>query len=314
MLSSTARNLYWMARYIERAENTARVLDAATRMALMLPPDATKGQEMVSVATIYGCEAALAERHPQPTIEDLLRYMAIDPENPSSIYCSVQQARNNARAERNNLTTDVWETLNGFWLELDDIAKRPDAVSDERGFLDWVKKQSQLVTGAGFSTLLRDEAFSFLSLGTFVERADSTARILDVKYHILLPTGEPVGGAIDYHQWSEVLASVSAFRTFRRVYTAEILPWRVAELMILHRDLPRSLHFCHRQIHGNLEELAEAHGRRHEAHRMSGEIYSQLRYGKIDRIFQSGLHEFLDEFVARNAQLSNEIEKNFLMI
>ncbi|MCW5730938.1 MAG: alpha-E domain-containing protein [Alphaproteobacteria bacterium] len=313
MLSSTAKNLYWLARYIERAENTARILEATNRIALLTRGRPQGGAEWLSVTGIYGCEMALRERHANPGLEELMHFMAFDEHNPSSIYCGVRAARNNARAERNNLTTDVWENLNGMWLELQSMARQGGPGGDWHGFLDWVKKQAQLVTGAAQSTLLRDEAFNFLALGNFIERGDSTARILDVKYHILLPKGEPVGGSIDYYHWSEILSCVSAFRIYRRVYASAIEPWRVAELMILRRDLPRSLHFCQRQVNFHLEELAEAFAARHEAHRLSGEIYSQLRYGRIELIFQNGLHEFLTDFIQRNGRLSDQIERDFLM-
>ena len=313
MLSSTAKNLYWIGRYIERAENAARVLEAAERIALLSPPDAGHDREWMSVAAIYDCRESFLKAHEGGSLESLLHFMTLDADSATSIFASVRQARDNGRAERNNLTVDVWETLNGFWLELQAIARQRHAGRDWRGLLDWIKKQANLVTGAAHQTMLRDEAFSFLSLGTYIERADNTARILDVKYHILLPQGERIGGSVDYYHWGEILACISAYRTYRRVYASAIEPWRVAELMILNRNLPRSLHFAHRRIDAHLNELAEFHGQRHEAHRLAGELYAQLRYGKIDMIFGAGLHEFLEEFMERNAVLSGQIARDYLM-
>ncbi len=309
MLSSTARNLYWMGRYIQRAENTARMLEATNRMALLSGSD----REWRSVPSIYGMQESFAKRHPKPGMDDLLHFMLLDSENPSSALNCVRSARNNARDERNNLTTDVWEGLNATWLELRGMGAGHGDGFDYRALMDWIKKQAVMVTGAGYSTLLRDDAFNFVMLGTYIERADNTARILDVKYHILLPSGERVGGSLDYYQWAEVLSCIGAYRTYRRVYSSKIEPWRVAELMILRHDLPRSLRFCLMQIDENLNQLAELYGARGEANRLAGKLHSRLRYGRIDSIFQDGLHEFLTDFIRRSATLSGEIAQQFLM-
>jgi len=309
MLSSTARNLYWMGRYIQRAENTARMLEATNRMALLSGSD----REWRSVPAIYGLEESFAGRHAKPAMDDLLHFMLLDADNPSSALSCMRAARNNARAERNNLTTDVWESLNATWLELRGMDQDRGDGFDYRALMDWIKKQAVMVTGAGYSTLLRDDAFNFVMLGTYIERADNTARILDVKYHILLPSGERVGGSLDYYQWAEVLSCIGAYRTYRRVYSSKIEPWRVAELMILRHDLPRSLRFCLMQIDENLNQLAELYGARGEAHRLAGKLHSRLRYGRIDSIFHDGLHEFLTDFIRRNSKLSGEIERQFLM-
>jgi uncharacterized alpha-E superfamily protein len=309
MLSSTAKNLYWMARYIQRAENTARVLEATNRMALLSSSD----REWRSVPLIYGLDAAFAERHAVPNMQDLLHFMTMDEANPSSVVSCFRAARNNARDERNNLTTDLWESLNGTWLDLQSMMQTARNGVDYRQFLDWTKKQAVMATGAAQSTLLRDDAYNFVMLGLQIERADNTARILDVKYHILLPKGERVGGSLDYYQWAEVLSCIGAYRTYRRVYSSKIEPWRVAELMILRHDLPRSLLFCLGQVDRNLAQLAELYGARGEATRLAGKLHSRLRYGRIDTIFQNGLHEYLTDFISGNARLSREIARQFLM-
>jgi uncharacterized alpha-E superfamily protein len=309
MLSSTAKNLYWMARYIQRAENTARVLEATNRMALLSSSD----REWRSVPAIYGLEAPFADRHASPNMQDLLHFMTMDEVNPSSVVSCFRAARNNARDERNNLTIDLWESLNGTWLDLQGMTRTARDGVDYRQFLDWTKKQALMATGAAQSTLLRDDAYNFVMLGLQIERADNTARILDVKYHILLPKGERVGGSLDYYQWAEVLSCIGAYRTYRRVYSSKIEPWRVAELMILRHDLPRSLRFCLSQIDSNLAQLAELYGARGEATRLAGKLHSKLRYGRIDSIFQDGLHEYLTDFISGSARLSQEIGRQFLM-
>src|SRR5262245_47076718 len=232
MLSSTAKNLYWMARYIQRAENTARMLEATNRMALLSGSD----REWRSVPLIYGQDQGFAETYPQARMTDLMRYMTIDEDNPSSIASCFKAARNNARDERNNLTTDLWESLNGTWLELQAMQRSSGDAMDHRAFIDWTKKQAVMATGAAHSTMLRDDAYNFVMLGLYIERADNTARILDVKYHIILPKGERAGGSLDYYQWAEILSCIGAYRTYRRVYSSKIEPWRVAELMILRHD------------------------------------------------------------------------------
>lgn len=313
MLSRTADSLFWASRYMERAENTARVLDVAYRVSLAPGADAEAHGEWASVLAICGCEERFAERHDGVSKRSVIEFMALDPDNPSSIYSSIRIARENARAERNNLTTDIWEALNATWLEIRDMDYAVLAAYGFQKFFDWVKERSHLIRGATMATMLRDDTFNFTRLGTFIERADNTARILDGKYHILLPQTEAVGGAVDYYQWAALLRSVSAFRIYRRIYRDAVLPWRVAELMILHGDMPRSLHFCLREITANLDMLAEIYGERHECHRLAGELHAWLRYGKVEQVFQEGLHEFLTDFIARNNRLAVEIGRNFLM-
>lgn len=308
MLSSTAKDLYWVGRYIQRAENTARLLEATQRMAIQSGSDHAADP----VAAILGQQADFAERFPGRTLSDLLEYMTLDTANWSSLYNTIRMARDNARAERNNITTDVWEALNGLWLEIAAAARDPGR-ADRPAVIETVKKQAVMIGGAAQSTLLRDEAFDFLTVGTFIERADNTARILDVKYHLLRPAGEREGSSQDYFQWAEILSCIGALRTYRRVYRARIEPRRVAELMILRHDLPRSLHHCMAQVDGALSHLADSYARRGEADRLAGEMHAELRYGRIDRIFDEGLHEFLTDFRDRAALLSDEIGRQFLL-
>lgn len=309
MLSSTADNLFWMGRYIERAENTARLLAASSRMSLI----GGGAGEWRSVASIYSIDTApIIARGPTPD-EALLHTLCFDQDNPSSIVGCLKLARHNARAERNNLTVEAWENINGTWLELSEIARKGVPEGEFRAFFDWVKRQTHLILGSIWTTLLRDEAFDFLNVGIFIERADNTARILDVKYHRILPEGEPTSEVIDYYEWAELLACVSAVRAYKRVYQEGMDPRRVAEFLILRQDLPRSLHYCLRRLDEHLGSLAEAHGRRHECHRICGLMYSRLRYGTVDQVFKRGLHYVMDDFTQRIASLSDEIGRNYLM-
>ena len=309
MLSSTADHLYWMARSMERAENTARMLDVTYRMSLLKHSTLEPAQEWSAMLSISGLHAEFAERYDDINQGNVIRFMALDEDNPMSIYNSLHLARENARAVRGTITSEMWEALNQTWLQISGVPKHGIAQDGISGFFDWVKERSHLSRGITYGTLLRDEAFRFLRLGTFLERADNTARILDVKYHILLPSLQDVGGAADYYQWGALLRSVSAFETYRRVYRDVITPHRVAELLILRADMPRSLHACMVGVNQQVEELNGP--KSGDLIRLSGRLYAELRYGKIDDIITQGLHEYLTDIVSRIYALSDCINTTY---
>ena len=242
----------------------------------------------------------------------MIRYLAFDPDFPSSIFSSIRSARENARALRATITTEMWECLNTTWLEIRDLDPNTavdDGLSD---FFDWVKDRALLFRGVTNSTMLRDESYAFLDLGLAIERGDNTVRLLDAKYHVLLPKDEIVGGSVDYYQWGALLRSLSAFRAYHKIYSDVIRPHRVAELLLLRRDMPRSLTSCFERINARLDGLCRDRPR--ECQRIAGELHARLRYGRIDEIFQRGLHEFLIEFLDRNAGLGLRIEQDFMML
>jgi uncharacterized alpha-E superfamily protein len=312
MLSRTANNLYWMARYVERAENTARTLESTYRMSLMPQDPAIVQQEWYAPLNITGTLFPFSGRYTSVVAHDVLRYMVLDAANPSSIISCFRVARENGRAVRGSITSEMWEVLNHTWLELQ---KLNESRLDGEGvleFFDWVKDRSHLFRGVTVGTALRDEAFRFNRLGTFTERADNTARILDVKYHILLPRVEDVGGAVDYYQWAAVLRSVSAFESYRKVYRDVITPLKVAELMILREDMPRSLHACMSEVYEMLRLLATPQA--DEALRLAGEMHAELHFGRIQKIFNAGLHEYLTDFLARIGELGQEINRGFFTV
>jgi uncharacterized alpha-E superfamily protein len=214
---------------------------------------------------------------------------------------------------RTALTADMWEAINATWLDLPRFGETPLRIEDIRPFLDWVKERSQLFGGAANNTMLRNDAYWFVRLGTFTERADSTARILDMKYNVLLPDYEAIGGTLDYYQWAAILRSVSALRAYHWVYRDRLKPWLIAELLILRPEMPRSLVACLSEIAQTLDVLAEAYGVRGECHRVAGQLHSQLRYGKIEAIFKGGLHEYLTGFIDENALLGREISRQYLV-
>ena len=312
MLSRTADHLYWMARYIERAENMARVLDVTYSMSLVPNAAQSEAALWLPALEISGNVEAYEADYGEVNAANVIRYLSMDMNNSSSIYNTLRNARENARAVRVAMTSETWENINALWLEFDQFRDQDLAKNGLREFCDWVKARSHLFRGVCFGTMLRDDAFSFVRLGTFIERADNTARLLDVKYHLLLPEQEEVGGAVDYYEWSAVLRSVSAFQAYQKIFSDTIVPWRVAELLVLRRDMPRSLHACLDEITPILEQLSGI--RQTECRRLAGELHARLRFGKMQDIFQRGLHEFLSDFIDSNNLLGAEIQRAFLSI
>lgn len=313
MLSSTADNLYWLSRYTERAENLARILDVGLRMSLLPHLDGGAEGEWRSTLAAAGGLAGFDERYDEVTAQNVVNYLAFDYANPSSIRSCIKIARNNARAVRTALTGEMWESLNATWLELAETRPQKLERNEIAAFLDWVKDRSLQFRGSTYGSMLRNDGFCFTRLGTFIERADNTARILDVKYHILLPRDERVGGGLDHYQWAAILRSVSALGSYHWLYRDNLKPWQIAELLILRQEMPRSLNACLDEANSLLEQLAAAYGTTGETQRLAGKLYSELRYGRIEQIFQDGLHEFLTDFISKNMDLGSEISKQYLI-
>lgn len=333
MLSRTADHLFWMARYIERAENAARMLDVTCSMALLPQPaeDAERGWR--AVLGISELQSAYDARYGAVVQNDVLDFLVRDPSNPSSIYCCLQAARENARAVRGSLTTEVWETHNDTWLELQSHLKSKLLVRDPQQFFEWVKFRSHLSRGVTIGTMLKDEAFYFVRLGTFLERADNTARLIDVKFHgseaplrLRQRQGQSQGNgaqsqsqrvadAIDHHfdfyYWAAILRSVSAFEIYRKVYRDVITPARVADLLILRDDMPRSLLNCLNEVCSNLEHVRNS--RSHETERRAGLLRAELQYGRIEDIEARGLHAYLTSFLERINDLGSRVSQDFLV-
>ena len=310
MLSRTAENLYWMARHIERAENTARVLDVA-HLSSLLPLDIEGTQAYLWYAplNITGCADSYEVKYGLARADAVTHYMALDPDNPASIYSCLRLARENARTVRGAITSEMWEVINDTWLELNRLPRQMD-YEKFRSFFDWVKDRSHLFRGVTLGTILKDIGLSFIKLGTFLERADNTARILDVKYHILLPSVNDVGGAADYYQWGSLLKSVSAFEAYQKIYRDAISPQRVSELLIFRDDMPRSLHACLNEVEAALIDINGFSGQ--EARRLAGEQHAALHFGRIEDAFGRGLHEYLTDFLKNTALLGREIRDAYL--
>ncbi|ANK82316.1 MAG: hypothetical protein TEF_17085 [Rhizobiales bacterium NRL2] len=314
MLSRTADDVYWASRYVERAENLARLMEVAVRMSLM-PMKAEDGGEWLSVLIASGTEPLYLEKYKSVTEADAIHFIAFDGDNPSSIYNCLKNARESMRAQRHTITRELWEAVNDTWHGIRDMDVEAMERRGRSEFFDWVKQRSHLVRGAIAGTMIRDDLYNFLRIGTFVERADSTARILDVKYHLILPEGVPLGGAADYYQWTALLQSVSAHVNYRRLFGEAVRSIRVAELLILRDEMPRSIRSCYDEIMRNLEDLSGDYGRSLPSLRMAGRVHAQIKYGTIDEIFNLiGLHEFLTSVVDRNIEIGAQIQRDFLLV
>lgn len=316
MLSRTADHLFWMARYTERAENTARMLDVNVQTAL-LPQSAHAAEQgwraMLGISELLD---AFDDKYGLLAAKDVIDFMVRDPDNPSSIAACLTQARENARAVRGTLTTEVWETHNATWLDLQGKLDSGLLERDPSEFFEWVKYRSHLSRGVTIGTMLRDEAFYFIRLGTHLERADNTARILDVKFH---------GAAVsphadinpdkelqrDFYYWAALLRSVSGFENYRKVYRDVITPERVAELLILRADMPRSLLACVEEVVANLQQVRNDVSA--DTERFAGKLLAELKFGSIEEILDDGLHGFLTQFLERIFELGNRVSRDFLV-
>lgn len=318
MLSRTADHLYWMARYSERAENLARLLDVTYQMSLVPHDAAAERSNWHAVIALNSLEQPFSLRHREASADSVLRFMVRDDTHPSSIHSCLRGARENAHAVRGTLTAEMWETINETWLQLRSRSFEEIHDAGIADFFDWVKQRASLLRGAMFGTMLRDEAFHFIRLGALLERADNTARILDVKYHGAARSQRQVAGQEDelleageFYHWGALLRSVSAFEVYRKVYRDVITPERVAELLILRADLPRALHSCMAGIVEILDQVRN--DRSDETLRRAGQLHAKLRYGVMADIYARGLHAWLDDFIDAINDLGTRVGEDFLV-
>lgn len=312
MLSRTADHLYWMARYTERAENTARMLDVAVQTSMLPQSSADAESSWRAMLGISELESAFDAKYDVLDARNVLKFMISDPGNSSSIVSCLTGARENARAVRGVLTTEVWETHNATWLEVQQRLEKVALDGDPSDFFEWVKYRSHLSRGVTVGTMLTDEAMYFLRLGTFLERADNTARILDVKYHAAKQAGTgDVVNQRDFYYWAALLRSVSGFEIYRKVYRDVITPERVAELLILRGDMPRSLLACMDDVVDNLHHIRNDVSA--DTERFAGRLHAELKFGHIDDILKAGLHHTLTEFLENIYELGNRVSRDFLV-
>jgi uncharacterized alpha-E superfamily protein len=310
MLSRTAENLYWMARYIERAESTARLIEMGQRMAML--PGAGARDEWRSVVMAAGA-ADLFEKEERITEAAAVRALLLSDDNSSSIRNCLSKARANGKAVRTALTREMWEALNDGWRRLETVEEDDTAALRRElpDILDWTRARATLFRGAAEAGMLRNDGWDFLRLGGFLERADMVLRLLDVKYYVLLPETEVVGGGRDHHQWTSVLYATSASRAYHHVYRGDYAPWKIADFLILNRAFPRSLLHCYRETGRHLDRIARRYGKRHECHTTANVMVARLEDAGMGELFRDGLHEFIGEAIRVTGRLSSEISRAY---
>lgn len=312
MLGKTAGGVFWMLRYMERSENTARMIDAGLRMSLTRSNAAES--EWSSILTALGLLVDYQSRHDTVDGARVINFLLRDKTNPGSVMSAVEAARTNARMVRTALTREVWEAVNECWMDLNALLARQVSRQDLPDILQTVRQRSAYVRGALAGTMVRNDIYNFARIGTFFERADNVSRVLDVKYYILLPSVMAVGSATDNVQWETILRSTAAARAYQSLHDSEYNPRDIAEFLILDHRLPRSLAFCYTKISDNLEYLARDYGERMPCHDLAGQICTRFETTSIEQIFENGLHEFITEFLTDSHALGRQIEVDYRFI
>jgi uncharacterized alpha-E superfamily protein len=310
MLSRTADNLYWIARYMERAETAARLLEVGARIAL-LPTAVGYRSDWDSLLRASGNATGYAAKDGAADQKSIESWLFFDRDNPNSVASCLTAARENGRIVRTALTTQVWDALNTAFQELRQIEARR-AKAELSRLTDWVMKQAAMVRGAIDGTILRNDGFNFLNLGYYLERGDATARLMDVKYYVLLPRADYVGTGLDNDQWSMLLRALGAHRAFHWAYGGDVTSAKIAHFLILNPQSPRSLITCVAGLNNHLARLAKAYGRETPAQAASAHLLAGLEGLSTDHIFDEGLHEFLTRFVAEAAALGAVIRDSYL--
>ena len=307
MLSRTAENLFWMARYLERAESTARLITMGQRMAVL--PGYAYRDEWRSVLRVTDSESFVQPGAPI-TEEDIARILLLDPENPASIQACLVRARANGRSVRIRLTQEMWEALNMSWRRFEGLSAA-EACQELPALIDWVKTRASVFRGAAETGMMRHAGHAFMSIGGALERAQMTLRLLDVKYFVLLPETDVVGGGRDHYQWTSVLHALSGIRAYHHVYGGAYSPAHISDFLMVNRAFPRSVAYCVDQMRWHLERLAEEHGVHADCHETVDEIFELLLEGRDGAIFQRGLHESVQQCLKMTNQLALEIAESY---
>ncbi|MEM1236190.1 MAG: alpha-E domain-containing protein [Pseudomonadota bacterium] len=307
MLGKTAGGLFWMFRYLERSENTARLIEAGFRIALTRPGS----EEWTSVLKTAAAERAYMDAYGEVDQARVVNFLLRDPKNPASVMSSFAQARQNARMVRTAITREVWEVVNDAYMTMKDRLARPIAERDLPDVLAQIRQHSALVRGATHGSMLRNDVFDFCRMGTFLERADNTARILDVKYYVLLPSVMQVGSSLDNVQWETILRSVSGVRAYSWLNQGKATPMGIADFLIFDPRMPRSLRYSVTKMRSNLAMLEAEYGDHHACHDTVERLDACLTKGNVTDVFEDGLHEFLTEFLSETSRLGREIETDY---
>ena len=312
MLSRTADNLYWIARYIERAETMARLLEVGSRIALLPSSGTGYRSEWDSLLQASGTAIGFDRKYGDPVQRNIESYLFFDRDNPSSVASCLFRARENARIVRTALTTQVWDAINTAFQELRDLERRPRSELELSQLTEWTMRHAAMLRGAIDATLLRNDGWDFLNLGYCLERADNTARLMDVKYYVLLPGIDYVGSGLDNYQWTTLLRAMSAHRAFHWAYGGEVTARKIAHFLILNPQCPRSLIACVDGLNTHLDRLARGYGRQTEAQTKARMVLAELVDGTVDGVFEEGMHEFLTRFIGEIATVAALVHEGYL--
>lgn len=312
MLSRTAENLYWIARNMERAEFAARLLEVGARMALM--PGAGTGyrNEWESLLRASGTAEGFAKKYGDPVQRNIESYLFFDTDNPSSIASCIGRARENGRVVRTALTSQVWDALNTAFQELRDLLRQPRSSLELTQLTEWTMRHSAMLRGSIAATQLRNDGYDFLHTGFFLERADNTARLMDVKYYVLLPRVDFVGSGLDNYQWTTLLRAMSAHRAFHWAYGGEVTAAKIAHFLILNPQSPRALLTCVQGATDHLDRLSRSHGRSGPVQSHARALLGEIAEMTVDDIFEEGMHEFLTRFIGEIALIGDLVRDSYL--
>ncbi len=311
MLSRTADNLFWIARYMERADTVARFLDVGSRISL-IPSSYGYASEWDSLLQAMGGASGFAEKYGDPVQRNLESYLFFDRDNPNSIASCISQARENGRIVRTALTSQVWDALNTAFQELRALERKPRSELDLSTLTDWTMRHAAMVRGAIDATLLRNDGYNFLNIGYYLERSDSTARLMDVKYYVLLPKLELVGSGLDNSQWAILLRAMSSHRAFHWAYGGDITAMKIAHFLIFNPQCPRSLITCAAGLNNHMGRLAKAYGKTTEVQDDVTKLVADLEATTVEQVFDEGLHEFLTRFIHQTACLTTKVREIYL--
>lgn len=312
MLSRTADNLYWIARYMERAETTARLLEVGARIALQPSSGHGYRNEWDSLLQASGTALGFSKKYGDPVQRNIESYLFFDRDNSSSVASSLFRARENARIVRTALTTQVWDALNTAFQELRQLERMPRSELELTRLTEWTMRHAAMVRGAIDTTLLRNDGWDFLNLGYYLERADSTARLMDVKYYVLLPRAEFVGSGLDNYQWKTLLRAMSAHRAFHWAYGGEVTAGKIAHFLILNPQCPRSLIACAEGLNTHLDRLARGYGHMTQSQHAARVMLSSLADCTVESVFDEGMHEFLTRFIVETAAVAGLVHEDYL--
>lgn len=312
MLSRTAENLFWIARNMERAETAARLLEVGSRISLM--PNTGDGfrSEWESILLANGTSDGFAKKYGDPVQRNIESYLFFDRDNPSSVASCVSAARENGRIVRTALTTQVWDALNVAFQEMRELERTPRSELELSTLTEWTMRHSAMLRGAIDATLLRNDGYDFLHLGYHLERADNTARLMDVKYYVLLPKVEFVGSGLDNYQWSTLLRALSAHRAFHWAYGGDVTAGKIAHFLILNPQSPRSLLTCVQGMNAHLDRLARGYNRTTPAQSRARAMLGELAELTVEDVFEEGLHDFLSRFIDEVASLGFLVRETYL--